>query len=104
MPPHHSLTTGHIQIPFYITSILVTLYVRYNTNPYLWKQVATNIDQIKIQSNLYFEHNINHINHWETKVAFTSSCNYILGDLYSWHLLSLEHLVKLSYSEPGIYK
>jgi hypothetical protein len=52
------MTTGHIPIPFYITSISVTLHLRYNANQYLWKHMATNIDQIKIQSNLYFEHNI----------------------------------------------
>jgi len=64
MPPNHSLTTGHIPIPFYITYILMTLHARYDTNLYLRQQMATtNIDQIKIRHNLYFEHNINDINH-----------------------------------------
>ena len=84
----------------------MTLHARYDTNLYLRQQMATtNIDQIKIRHNLYFEHNINDINHWETKAVFTSSCiNNILGDLYGWHCLSLDHLVMLTYSEPGISK
>jgi len=65
----------------------------------LYTKVAIDIDQNKIRSNLYFEHNINHINHWKTKVAFIHHVIISQGTPTADISLSLYHLVLLSYPE-----